>query len=113
MKTLFSCCVLSLVFVGQALATQGMHPAPSLATTTGGYAALILFVLAYVLVIFEEKTHLRKSKPVMLAAGIIWILLAGIKKMTIAALDGKTIRPFVKAVDDLDYGCINFIIGEA
>ena len=76
MKTLLSCCVISLVFVGQALATQGMHSAPSLTTTTWGYAALILFVLAYVLVIFEEKTHLRKSKPVMLAAGIIWILLA-------------------------------------
>ena len=37
-----------------------------------GIASLIIFVLAYVLVIFEEATHLRKSKPVMLAAGLIW-----------------------------------------
>jgi NhaD family Na+/H+ antiporter len=41
-----------------------------------GYAALILFVVAYVLVMAEEFTHLRKSKPVVLAAGIIWALIA-------------------------------------
>jgi Na+/H+ antiporter NhaD/arsenite permease-like protein len=41
-----------------------------------GYLSLIVFVLAYLLVIFEEKLHLRKSKPVLLAAGIIWILIA-------------------------------------
>jgi NhaD family Na+/H+ antiporter len=35
-----------------------------------------LFVAAYSLVITEEFTHLRKSKPVMLAAGIIWALIA-------------------------------------
>lgn len=38
--------------------------------------ALVLFVAAYVLVIFEDKLHLRKSKPVIVAAGIIWILVA-------------------------------------
>ena len=26
--------------------------------------------------ILEEKLHLRKSKPVLLAAGLIWILIA-------------------------------------
>lgn len=41
-----------------------------------GITALIIFVLAYVLVIGEEYTHLRKSKPVVLAAGLIWALLA-------------------------------------
>lgn len=37
-----------------------------------GYWAITIFVLAYVLVIGEEFTRLRKSKPVILAAGIIW-----------------------------------------
>lgn len=37
-----------------------------------GYAALTVFVLAYLVVMAEEFTHLRKSKPVLLAAGIIW-----------------------------------------
>ena len=41
-----------------------------------GIVAIILFVAAYTLVITEEFTHLRKSKPVMLAAGIIWALVA-------------------------------------
>ena len=35
-----------------------------------------VFIIAYVFVILEEVTHLRKSKPVILAAGIIWILIA-------------------------------------
>ena len=41
-----------------------------------GAAALLVFVLAYLLVIVEEFTHLRKSKPVILAAGIIWAIIA-------------------------------------
>ena len=41
-----------------------------------GILALVLFVLAYALVIGEETLHLRKSKPVMVAAGVIWALVA-------------------------------------
>ncbi len=40
-----------------------------------GYAALAIFVIAYMFVMAEEFTHLRKSKPVILAAGIIWALI--------------------------------------
>jgi len=43
-----------------------------------GITALVLFVFAYLLVMSEEFTHLRKSKPVMLAAGIIWGLIGWI-----------------------------------
>jgi Na+/H+ antiporter NhaD/arsenite permease-like protein len=41
-----------------------------------GIVALILFTAAYVLVVFEEFTDLKKSKPVLLAAGLIWALVA-------------------------------------
>jgi len=41
-----------------------------------GILSVFLFVFAYTLVILEEQLHLRKSKPVLLAAGIIWILVA-------------------------------------
>jgi len=41
-----------------------------------GYTAILLFTLAYSLVIAEEYIHLRKSKPVLLAAGLIWALVA-------------------------------------
>lgn len=46
-------------------------------TRTGmGIGALLLFVVAYGAVILEEQLHMRKSKPVIVAAGIIWVLVA-------------------------------------
>lgn len=41
-----------------------------------GMGALILFFVAYLFVMAEELIHLRKSKPVVLAAGIIWAMIA-------------------------------------
>ncbi|MDD3029540.1 MAG: sodium:proton antiporter NhaD [Alphaproteobacteria bacterium] len=41
-----------------------------------GPAILIAFGLAYLLVFTEEKFHVRKSKPVMIAAAFIWIFVA-------------------------------------
>ncbi|MDD4617239.1 MAG: sodium:proton antiporter NhaD [Alphaproteobacteria bacterium] len=41
-----------------------------------GPAILGILGLAYLLVFAEEKLHLRKSKPVVIAAGLIWILVA-------------------------------------
>jgi len=43
---------------------------------TVGYLALLIFVIAYALVMGEEFLHLRKSKPVIIAAGLIWCLIA-------------------------------------
>jgi Na+/H+ antiporter NhaD/arsenite permease-like protein len=39
-----------------------------------GYAGVATFLIAYLLVALESKTHMRKSKPVIIAAGIIWML---------------------------------------
>ncbi len=41
-----------------------------------GYMALFLFFLAYALAMIEEITALRKSKPMVLAASLIWVLIA-------------------------------------
>jgi Na+/H+ antiporter NhaD/arsenite permease-like protein len=38
-------------------------------------ACLAIFVIAYLLVMSEEFLHLRKSVPVIIAAGIIWLLI--------------------------------------
>ncbi len=79
MKIFLSFCIVLFGGASQVFAASGHAgggTAVSLTTTALGYASLALFVLAYVLVIFEEQTHLRKSKPVMMAAGLIWILLA-------------------------------------
>jgi len=45
-----------------------------------GYFALLIFVIAYTLVVLEEKLHLQKSKPILVAAGIIWAIIAYIYK---------------------------------
>lgn len=41
-----------------------------------GFMVLAIFVLAYALVMTEERTHLKKSKPVLIAASLIWVLIA-------------------------------------
>ncbi len=64
-----------LLFPDPVLASQGLAHL-DLTSAWVGYAALIIFVVAYGLVMAEEFTQLRKSKPVVLAAGLIWILVA-------------------------------------
>jgi len=41
-----------------------------------GYIGIAVFVIAYLLVMAEEFTQLRKSKPVILAAGLLWAMVA-------------------------------------
>ncbi len=47
-----------------------------LTTHWAGIVAIAIFIGAYILVILEENIHLRKSKPVIVAAGFIWMLVA-------------------------------------
>lgn len=56
--------------------TEGMSETLNLTHTWFGYAAIAIFVIAYGFVIFEEQLHLPKSKPVMVSAGLIWVLIA-------------------------------------
>lgn len=66
-----------LVFSGGIIAAENSgHFAISLTSHTVGYTAIAIFVIAYLLVMLEEFTHLRKSKPVILAAGVIWAMIA-------------------------------------
>lgn len=46
-----------------------------LTTSVYGYLALLIFLLGYAFVILEERLALRKSKPIIVAAGLIWILV--------------------------------------
>ena len=59
-----------------AISSSGEMPDLQLTHHWVGYTAIAIFVLAYVLVILEEQLLLRKSKPVLLAASLIWILIA-------------------------------------
>ncbi|HAS6305779.1 TPA: sodium:proton antiporter [Vibrio vulnificus] len=47
----------------------------NLTTSAVGILCLFIFVLSYILVMLEEYLKMRKSKPVLLAAGLIWILI--------------------------------------
>jgi NhaD family Na+/H+ antiporter len=85
MKIIFALCVALSSCAGQVFASTGHNTrevAVNLTSTGFGYASLALFVFAYLLVIFEEQLHLRKSKPVMMAAGFIWVLVALTYKQT-------------------------------
>lgn len=43
-----------------------------------GYSAIGIFAVAYLLAMTEEVTELNKSKPMVLAASLIWAFIAGI-----------------------------------
>ena len=75
MRVIVSCL---LLFPAMGMASSGSTAAVNLGMTTSlmGMVALAIFVLAYSLVMAEEFIHLRKSKPVILAAGMIWLLVA-------------------------------------
>jgi len=68
--------VLLLLFPLVSFASGGGENQLDLTSHGVGYAALVVFAIAYVFVMAEEFTHLRKSKPVILAAGIIWGMIA-------------------------------------
>jgi NhaD family Na+/H+ antiporter len=65
---------LTLLLPAHAFAAGG--ESMNLTTSWVGFAALAIFAIAYTMVIFEEQIHMRKSKPVLMAAGLIWILIA-------------------------------------
>jgi NhaD family Na+/H+ antiporter len=69
--------LVALTFGGAAFASEmATGQTMDLTTSAVGYFAIVVFVIAYLFVMAEEFTHLRKSKPVILAAGIIWAAIA-------------------------------------
>ena len=67
------------VFAGGGAAAGG--ETLNLTTHWVGYLSIVVFVIAYAFVMLEEVTHMRKSKPVMFAAGVIWGLIGMIYAM--------------------------------
>nr|WP_035591189.1 sodium:proton antiporter NhaD [Halomonas sp. KM-1] len=64
--------LLAMSFSPAALAVTGSIP---MTGSMVGFLAVLIFVLAYSLVMAEEKLHMRKSKPVLVAAGLIWTMI--------------------------------------
>ena len=70
--------LISLLLMLPGVALASMVP-PERLDLTGhwvGVFGLVVFVVAYILVMAEEFTLLRKSKPVIIAAGLIWGTIA-------------------------------------
>ncbi len=62
---------------GVALASGG-GASLDLTANWVGYTCNGIFIVAYALVMLEEVTHMRKSKPVLFAAGLIWVIIGWI-----------------------------------
>ena len=70
---------LSLCLPSLALAEQSANSSANPLNLTQhwvGYVAIAIFSIAYILAMLEEVTELRKSKPMVLAASLIWIAIA-------------------------------------
>lgn len=66
---------LMMLMPGIAFASEGMQ-SMNVGLNIGGLICIGIFVVSYIAVLMEEHTHLRKSKPVMLGAGLIWMVIA-------------------------------------
>ncbi|SJM89820.1 Na(+)/H(+) antiporter NhaD [Crenothrix polyspora] len=67
----------SLSLAAEDLATAAL-PHLNLTQHWTGYLSLVLFAVAYLFAMTEEVTDLRKSKPMVLAASLIWVFIASI-----------------------------------
>ncbi|MFK7817048.1 MAG: sodium:proton antiporter NhaD [Gammaproteobacteria bacterium] len=71
--------ILSLIFILLPMNTYAADAAHGIQNFTTHWAAIlavVIFGASYTLVILEEQLHLRKSKPVIVSAGIIWLIVA-------------------------------------
>ena len=67
--------VLAALLPGAVYAAGSAVAGLDLTGTSLGIIAVVIFVVAYSLIISEENIHLRKSKPAVVGAGLIWILV--------------------------------------
>jgi len=61
---------------GLAFASGPTGEVIDLTNHLAGFLAIAIFVVSYALVMAEESIHLPKSKPVLIAAGLIWLIIA-------------------------------------
>jgi len=65
-----------LLFCNPAISSASPGDSLDLTRSWVGYISLFGFAAAYVLVVLEERIHLRKSKPMLAAAGLVWLVIA-------------------------------------
>src|SRR3569833_197776 len=72
MKTLAAILFALFTLAAPVLGRAADDGALDLTQSGYGVAVLLIFIIAYAFVIAEEFQHLRKSKPVLVSAGLIW-----------------------------------------
>ena len=75
-KKILLCIISIFAIIPSAFAADSELLNLDITTSMPAIIALIVFVVAYMFVMAEEYTHLRKSKPVVVAAGFIWAVVA-------------------------------------
>jgi NhaD family Na+/H+ antiporter len=73
-KSAIMFCTMLLLFISNFSWSSDSTP-QDLTHSTIGYLSVALFLVAYGLVMMEEVIKLRKSKPVLIAAGLIWAMI--------------------------------------
>lgn len=84
-----------LLLVPQMAMSETVIDNLGLTGTERGIYTLLIFIIAYCFVMAEEFTGLRKSKPVILAAGIIWAHAA-----ILATQSGVSVDELHNAIED-------------
>jgi Na+/H+ antiporter NhaD/arsenite permease-like protein len=81
-QKIISLTLIALLLPSLSFAAEGINASPPLPLNLtrhwAGYLALVLFAVAYILAMTEEVTDLRKSKPMVFAASMIWVFIAAI-----------------------------------
>ena len=76
---IFLLTILSLNFVPDLVYAADASGGPTslnMIFSAVGIFCIVVFIIAYGFVMAEEFTHFRKSKPVILAATVIWVVIA-------------------------------------
>ncbi|MCX7084885.1 MAG: sodium:proton antiporter NhaD [Methylococcales bacterium] len=76
LTVIFTLFVPSLGFAAEHVDSISASHLLDLTKHWAGYLSLVVFALAYILAMTEEVTELKKSKPMVFAASLIWIFIA-------------------------------------
>jgi len=69
--------------------------------TWAGYLSFAAFVLAYLMVIFEEKLHLRKSKPIVLVGCLMWGIIGLYEMSSGTGHAGEEVRHLIGEIGEI------------
>lgn len=94
-------CLISIFAPGICLA-EDLGTRIDLTENWVGIASISVFFGAYTLAIMEESTELRKSKPMVLAASMIWVMIASVyASQDLGAQSGHAFRSALEGYAEL------------